>query len=76
MNEWINVKDSIPSPFQVVWIYWRDREVVLGCRIVELAEGDNPSEEWYSFDHEMCRWTHWWQPVSSSNWDKPKKPQI
>ncbi len=30
--KWNNVKDSLPEPFEVVWIYWRDREVLLGCR--------------------------------------------
>ncbi len=76
--KWINVKDELPKPFEVVWIYWRDREVLFGCRtyIDEEQEKYNcdPSEGWYSFEDEKCRWTNWWKRIDSSNLDKPDKP--
>lgn len=74
--EWISVKDDLPKPFEVVWIYWRDREVLLGCRTYQGEEAINcePSEGWYSFANEKCRWTHWWQRVDASNFDKPLPP--
>lgn len=76
MNQWISVNDSLPKPFEVVWIYWRDREVLLGIRICEGDESIrcDPSEGWYSFADEKCRWTHWWQRVNAYNFDKPDKP--
>jgi hypothetical protein len=69
--EWINVFDALPKIHEVVWIYWRDREVLLGCRINDDSE---PHENWYSFDDDKCRWTYWWQKVSSENLDKPFPP--
>ena len=72
MSTWISVKDSLPDPWHVVWIYWRDREVLLGCRtIVE----ENPSDGWYSFDDGKCRWTNWWMPVDASSYDGPNAPK-
>jgi len=73
--EWINVKNSLPTPYQVVWIFWRDSEVLLGCRVYEGIEETRcpPSEGWYSFEDEKCRWTDWWMPITSSL-DKPKPP--
>lgn len=75
---WINVKDELPKPFEVVWIYWRNREVLLGCRtyLGEEAAKCAPSEGWYSFEDEKCRWTHYWQCVNSSNYDKPLAPKL
>lgn len=75
--KWINVKQDLPKPFEVVWIFWRDREVLLGCRTYEDdPEGlkYDPSEGWYSFEDEKGRWTNFWQRVDSSNLDKPKSP--
>lgn len=76
VKEWISVKDDLPKPFEVVWIYWRDREILLGCRTYEGEEAIKcePSEGWYSFEDEKCKWTHWWQRVDSSNLDKPNRP--
>ncbi len=75
--EWINVKDCLPKPFEVVWIYWRDREVLLGCRVYvgnEETECD-PSEGWYSFDDDKCKWSNFWLRVDSSTLDKPLPPK-
>lgn len=73
MNEWISVKDKVPPIFEVVWVYWRDREVLLACKMD--GEGTEPSENWYSFEDEKCRWAHWWIPVNEYTWDKPKPPE-
>lgn len=74
--EWISVKDKLPDPFEVVWIYWRDKEVLLGCRTYDGHEAVicDPSEGWYSFQDDKCRWTHFWQKVNSMNLDKPNPP--
>jgi hypothetical protein len=74
--EWVNVKDSLPEPWTVVWIYWRDREVLLGCRTYEGRESKecDPTEGWYSFDYEKCRHTNWWMPINGSSYDKPPSP--
>lgn len=77
MGEWISVKEKLPNPFEIVWIYWRDREILLGCRTYtgEEAIKCDPSEGWYSFEDDKCRWNHWWQRVDGSNLDKPKLPE-
>lgn len=75
---WIKVSDKLPQPFEVVWIYWRDREVLLGCRTYEDdpdGKKYEPSEGWYSFEDEKARWTHWWMSVKDSGLDKPNPPQ-
>jgi|GEM_PF-5677458 hypothetical protein len=69
---WISVKDRLPDLFEIVWIYWRDREVLLGCR---TADDSEPNECWYSFEHQKCRGTNWWQKVTSYNFDKPEPPK-
>lgn len=69
---WINVNDSIPEPYTIVWIYWRNNEVLLGCRVNN--EGD-PTQNWYSFDDEKCKWANFWLPIESGNLDKPNKPE-
>ncbi len=73
---WISVENELPKPFEVVWIYWRDKEVLLGCRTYQDAEHYDceVSEGWYSFDYEKGRWTNYWQRVSASNLDKPDPP--
>ena len=73
--EWISVHEQLPRPFEVVWIYWRDREILLGCRVYQDDEekSQSPSEGWYSFEDEKCRGTHWWMRVEDSL-DKPKPP--
>jgi hypothetical protein len=75
--EWISVEDELPKPFEIVWIFWRDKEVLLGCRTYEGAEEKEcpPSEGWYSFSDEKCRWTHYWQRTTRANiLDTPRKP--
>ena len=75
--EWIKVTKQLPNPFEVVWIYWRDREVILGCRIYQGNEAIkcDASEGWYSFEDYKCKWTHWWQRVSANNLDRPYAPK-
>jgi len=72
---WTSVKDELPKPFEVVWIYWRNREVLLGCRVYEGEEAIKcePSEGWYSFEDQKCRWTNFWMKVEDSL-DKPDFP--
>lgn len=75
--KWISVYESLPDPFDVVWIYWRDREVLMGCRtyVGEEAIKCCPTEGWYSFEDMKCRWTNWWMPINGSNFqDKPDPP--
>lgn len=80
MNEWISVFDELPPAFTPVWIYWRDREVLLGCYTYEGEDvppkGDECcAEGWYSFDDEKVRWCYWWKSATgSSNIDKPLSP--
>ena len=75
--EWISVKERLPDPWQVVWIYWRDREVLLGCRTYEREEEKqcDSTEGWYSFEDEKCKWTNWWMQINASSFDKPSPPQ-
>lgn len=71
MTEWISVNEKLPKLFEVVWIYWKDREVLLGCRVDLDSE---PSEGWYSFEDDKCRWSNWWIPVDYYTFDKPNGP--
>jgi hypothetical protein len=71
--KWTKVKDDLPKPFEVVWIYWRNREVLLGCK-TDDDEHCEPEECWYSFDYEKCRRTHFWMRVSDSL-NKPSPPR-
>ncbi len=74
MWQWTNVEDKLPRPFEIVWIYWRDREVALGCRTYEGKEELEmlPQEGWYSIEHQKCRYTWWWQ---SYRIEKPRPPE-
>ncbi len=71
MNEWISVKEKLPPLFEIVWIYWRDREVHLGCR---TADDGEPHECWYSFEDEKCKWTNWWMSNLDARCDHPMPP--
>lgn len=73
---WIKVTDDLPNPFEVVWIYWRDREVLLGCRTYIGKEEFicDPAEGWYSFEDQKCRWTNFWKRIDDSCLDKPDPP--
>jgi len=71
MNEWIHVKDRLPNQNEPVWIYWRDREVVIGWKCYSFGE---PSEDWYSYHGgDKARWTNWWMPIDLKQ--KPKPPE-
>lgn len=67
--DWIKVTDRLPKPFEPCWIYWRDRDVLIGWRTYQTDEefSQPPEEGWYSTEDEKCRWTNWWMPI--------KKPQ-
>ncbi len=73
MSEWISVKDRLPEKYEIVWIYWRDREVLLGCKTDLKSE---PEESWYSFDDGKCRWTNWWMPHIAFPCEEPPPPEI
>lgn len=72
---WMNVKDSMPKPYEVFWIYWRDREVLLGC-ITDAWDDSHPEWGWYSFEDEKCKWAFHWQRVDRINFDNPKPPTM
>lgn len=75
MMKWISVHEQLPRPFEVVWIYWKDTEVLLGCRVYQGDEEKSqpPAEGWYSFEDEKCRWTRFWMKVEDSL-DQPNPP--
>lgn len=69
--EWISVEDRLPQLNEPVWIYWRNREVVIGWKTTLQGE---PSEGWYSFHGgDKCRWAKWWMPIDLKN--KPEPPK-
>lgn len=70
--EWINVNEKVPPAWLVVWIYWRDREVLLGCRTDDDSE---PMDNWYSFEDQKAKWTRWWMPIDSSSFHEPRAPK-
>lgn len=63
--EWISVDERLPRPFEHVWIFWRDREILIGYRTyVDDEEKSQPADEgWYSTEDDKCRWAHWWAPI-------------
>lgn len=75
--EWISVRDRLPKTDEPVWIYWRDRDVVIGWYTLygeereRKIQQDLQHEEWYSWEYEKCRWTNWWMPIG----DKPSVPE-
>ncbi len=71
MTKWKSVYNELPEPFEIVWIYWRDREVLLGCRTADDCE---PNECWYSFEDEKCKGTSWWMSNKDAGCDKPNPP--
>jgi len=74
-NEWISVTEKLPELFEVVWIYWRDREVLMGFRCDEehTLEKD-PEWGWYSIKDEKSKWCKWWMPIKCSPFDNPLAP--
>lgn len=74
ITDWINVQDEVPPPWLVVWVYWRDREVLLGCK-TEKRDECEPTDCWYSFEDGKCRFTNWWMPVNAGTFDGPEPPK-
>lgn len=70
--EWISVEDRLPDLFEIVWIYWRNREVILGCKTASDCEAN---ECWYSFDDEKCRFTDFWMSHKDHPIDPPEAPK-
>lgn len=66
---WISVKDRLPDQWEPCWIFWRDREVVVGCRTYKPNEYD-PCEGWYEYENKV-RNAHWWMPLV-----KPEPPEL
>ena len=70
MSEWTSVYDSLPDDNEPVWIYWRDREVVIGWKTYRHGDA---SEDWYSYQGgDKCRWAKWWMPIDLKN--RPSAP--
>ena len=68
-NIWISVYEKLPNPMEVVWIYWRGKEVLLGYKIIEEVE--SPADEgWYSLEDDKVKWTKYWMPLK-----KPQRPE-
>jgi hypothetical protein len=65
--EWISVYDSLPPVDEPVWVYWRDRKVLIGWK--SCLDSD-PANEWYCWEDGKFRWTYWWMPISG----KPTPP--
>ncbi len=70
-QKWISVHEQLPPPNEPVFIFWRDRYVVIGWReAYAYQENDSsPEEYWYSPEFEKSRWAKWWMPISY-----PEKP--
>lgn len=66
---WISVIERLPKPYEPCWIYWRDRQVLIGWRVYEKEEEFTtlPHEGWYGTQDEKVRWTHWWFPILKPN---------
>lgn len=70
--KWIKVEDQRPEPFTLIWLYWRDREVAYGYYMYNDSEfiPDEPSEGYYSLEHEKSRWVTHWMPI-----ERPEPPE-
>lgn len=75
-QKWVNVKNGLPEPFEVVWLYWRNREVILGCRTYTGDEEIRcPADEgWYSFEDQKGGWCDFWMRLEDSV-DEPDPPK-
>ncbi len=67
MTEWIHVTEDLPKAFEPCWIYFQDKQVVIGCRTYEPDQYE-PTEGWYEYENK-CRWANYWMPI-----EKPKPP--
>jgi len=75
--EWISVKERLPEDDIPVWIYWKDREVLIGQysyqgedRNLDFSSTDDYSLGFYSFEDNKCRAVKWWMPITN----KPMPP--
>src|SRR5580692_8071363 len=73
MNSWTNVNERLPDGSQLVWIYWRDREVLLGFKVDHDCD---PEWGWYSLEDDKCKWTKYWRPIEGSEKMTYAKPNI
>lgn len=72
--KWISVYDSLPDVDEPVWIYSRDREVVVGWKTERPYESE-PEECWYSYlGGDKSRWTYWWRPITECPNPPPIQP--
>lgn len=70
--KWISVYEGLPRLYEVVWVYWEGKDVVLGCRT--NAESD-PDWGWYSFPDGEIKYASYWFPVRHYSLEKPKPPR-
>lgn len=72
--KWISVYERLPDNDTPVWIYWKNREVLIGQYTYtgrEKLECD-PTEGWFSFEDNKYRYNSWWMPIGP----KPEPPNI
>jgi hypothetical protein len=65
-KNWIHIESQLPKDNEICWIYWKDREVLLGCR----KECAPEPASFYSFEDDKIRWAYWWMPIK-----KPEAPK-
>lgn len=69
--KWVNVYEGLPRLYYVVWIYTKQREVLLGCRIDPDCD---PDCGWYSFADEECKQIDFWLPIRENTLERPDVP--
>lgn len=65
-NEWRNVSDEHPSHSEIVWGFWRNKEVCLVQHFLSQDEIEKYGLEeaiWYSLDSQKMGCVHKWQPL-------------
>jgi hypothetical protein len=71
MNEWIKVSDKKPGYNEIVWGFFKNKEVCLVQHSLSDKEYFQWCEDglWYSLDHEKTGCVTYWKPL-----DRPEKP--